>query len=861
MAEYVITFSPEYLASSLWGKNDAAQAAFGYEIDYSELPLSEELVRKLNDFDDECMGIIDWDDPGKGDVRPIEERIAYYEKGLDLLELIRGELGDRFEVIDGLDWIKPEPLKIIGIKCSVAIMSLAQRFMNCLGFSILEELPCSLPRKISFTAEEGECICWYKGESCCIKPDTHLSIMARVPHFYDSDRSPCRLSSLSDMLNDLVGKTDVYYLYDICYPRDSEWRENVFIKGKSNHFFIHNHTEEDKDYTDEHTPAVYYQKLYDVMRKKAESKGYSDVLSLISCEFNKNINDIYYEDEFDQYHYNGEGIFIPADFTRIYEKPLDGNMFYSPSLKRIRVAPDNQHYCDTDGVLFSKDRKTLIRLPRAIEGKYVIPEGTEIIGCHAFEGCDTEEIIIPPTVKKIGKSAFEYSSISSVTIPEGITRIEAKAFTNCEKLVRAVLPESLEYIGDNAFSGCESLTHINIPSGVRLIDSCAFEDCSRLSELNIPPDAGIGNLALHQTAWLENYADDFVIINGLLYQYKGSDENVIIPDGVKSIGFWAFGQNEKLGSVTIPETVTKICTCAFYECRNLAEINIPESVTVIENNAFLRTKWEESQGDLIIVNDILYRYKGNDSSIIVPEGVRVIAEDAFNHKSSLVSVTLPEGLERIEMDAFSGCSRLEKVNIPDSVTYISRTAFYNCQTLAKLIKEGKAENILARPLTEEKLMIIAGTDKQIGAAFENISELSDKEYLKLYSYCLNLSSWYDFAAQYISTNYLMLLHEREPERLRSSFPEAFRKTFTSVNSENFYGAFDELCRLFAVMDRDIYRQLLELSLAAPNDCISEEAEKLLASPDDTDGEYKEYLLKTYSDFKNRIPYNKPRKDV
>lgn len=745
-------------------------------------------------------------------------------------------------------------IMLLGIKCAKDRALLVMHFMDCLEYRLLDELPCALPEKIEFSAGEDEYILWYHGKSPHIRPDRHLLLSGRgvVDDRHTTAGTSCGRSSLCDILNDLVGKTDIYYLYKTSDTEDSEWKESVYEEGITHHFFTHNRTDGDKEYSDEHIPAGHYRKLFDVIRKNAEARGYTDVISLISCEFNKNINDIYYEDEFDQYHYEGEGIYIPADFESIYEKPLDGYMFYSRELKRIKVSPDNQFYCDLDGVLFSKDRKKLIRMPVCRKGRYIIPEGTEVIGRYAFSGCGLSEIIIPTTVKMTEESAFERSSITSVRIPEGFTGIEEKAFFGCESLEKVVLPESLEVIGYSAFEGCEKLTVVNIPAGVRLLDSGAFYECTMLADINIPPDAEVRGLSLSKTAWSENYKGDFVIVNGKLYEYRGSDENVVIPEGVSSIGFWAFGQNEKLFSVAIPDTCTEIESSAFYECKNLTVVHIPASVKSISHDAFRRTKWADSSEDFIISNGILLKYKGKDKNITVPEGVHTIGESAFYCCYDAESVKLPESLRRIEFMAFSNCYHLTDINIPAGVEYISRAAFERCDELFRLIKEGKRENIIVIPFTEEELMNIAGTDRPTGAVLENTTALSDGEYLRLYSYFLNLSGWYDYSHSSTGSDYLMLLHEREPERFRRLFRDAVIKNYTSVNSEDFCGSFDKLCPLFVAIDKEVFRQLLELGIKSPDEYISGESKGYLSGTEKPDEDDMSQLLRDYADFRRRL---------
>lgn len=109
MAKYELYFSPEYDATCIWSSNRAARDRFGSGgIEYDELPLSPELVKKLEQFDRHCLGIIDWSDPGKGDIRPKDEQEEYLMTGLRLLDMVRAELGDEYDVLDGLDWIRPK---------------------------------------------------------------------------------------------------------------------------------------------------------------------------------------------------------------------------------------------------------------------------------------------------------------------------------------------------------------------------------------------------------------------------------------------------------------------------------------------------------------------------------------------------------------------------------------------------------------------------------------------------------------------------------------------------------------------------------------------------------------------------------
>ena len=97
---------PEYNATSLWAVSDSAYEDLGIGIKYKRLNLSEGLIEKLEEFDESIMGLIDWDNPGGESPLSYDERETLWKQGQILLEEIRIELGEDFEVTDESDWIK-----------------------------------------------------------------------------------------------------------------------------------------------------------------------------------------------------------------------------------------------------------------------------------------------------------------------------------------------------------------------------------------------------------------------------------------------------------------------------------------------------------------------------------------------------------------------------------------------------------------------------------------------------------------------------------------------------------------------------------------------------------------------------------
>lgn len=80
---------------------------------------------------------------------------------------------------------------------------------------------------------------------------------------------------------------------------------------------------------------------------------------------------------------------------------------------------------------------------------------------------------------------------------------------------------------------------------------------------------------------------DFQIENGVLKAYQGAGGDIVIPDGVHTIGARAFANNEAITGVTIPEGVVRIEAFAFYGCNNLKTLAFPESLRVVDSTAFL----------------------------------------------------------------------------------------------------------------------------------------------------------------------------------------------------------------------------------------------------------------------------------
>lgn len=165
---------------------------------------------------------------------------------------------------------------------------------------------------------------------------------------------------------------------------------------------------------------------------------------------------------------------------------IKNRAFYNcGSMEAFAVASGNPVYKSVDGLLLSKNGKTLLH---GVNGDVAIPDGVTSIEEKAFARCiGLTSVTIPASVTSIGEEAFAYCSrLASVTIPDSVTRIGSSAFYGCIGLTSVSLPDSVTSIGYRVFSDCWGLTSVSIPGSVTSIRDEAFSGCSGLTNVYIP---------------------------------------------------------------------------------------------------------------------------------------------------------------------------------------------------------------------------------------------------------------------------------------------------------------------------------------------------------------------------------------
>ncbi len=149
----------------------------------------------------------------------------------------------------------------------------------------------------------------------------------------------------------------------------------------------------------------------------------------------------------------------------------------SKKIVAFEVSDDNPYICDVDGVIYTKDMKTLLFYPpsgglAACEDKdgnivktisYSVPEGVETIRSKAFYKC---------------------LELTDITLPSTLKAVEEKAFFRCS-LKEIILPDGLEFIGKDAFAFCSAVEKVTVPASVKQIDEYAFFTCTSMLEVNM----------------------------------------------------------------------------------------------------------------------------------------------------------------------------------------------------------------------------------------------------------------------------------------------------------------------------------------------------------------------------------------
>ena len=420
---------------------------------------------------------------------------------------------------------------------------------------------------------------------------------------------------------------------------------------------------------------------------------------------------------------------LPASIQDLPTTKEANGFTSATNLTAIKVDAGNTKFKDEDGVVLTKDGKTLVAYPFAKRGVtdhgydgplatmhagevYTIPNSVETIAKGAFAQVQHITAVKLNNVKKISAGAF-YSvrNLRNVELGASVETIEDGAISatpdlsrftvdstnpnymadadgviytkNQQELVLYPSGRAGEYstlpttkkIRNRAFYYAQKVTKVNFNSALENIDNDAFQTTTALKEITFAAPSSLTRIG----TW--------VFVNTGLTKLE-------LPASLKEIGSNAFKGNNNLKTVTVAANseLESIGTSAFTDNSNLESFTFEGSTTLktIGGNAFSNdTKLASFDVPANVETIEKAAFDGTSSmkhvTFQAPAKIKKIKEAAFQNASALENIDLPEGLEEIQKDAFNKCTSLTEIGIPASVNKIDPTGFQQAEKLEKFI--------------------------------------------------------------------------------------------------------------------------------------------------------------------------------
>ena len=411
---------------------------------------------------------------------------------------------------------------------------------------------------------------------------------------------------------------------------------------------------------------------------------------------------------------NLQSIAIPAAVKTIGIAPFPN----CNKLTDLTVAKQNEYYTVEGGVIYSKDKTTMVTCPNA------------------------SSVTIPKTVTKIADYAFYYNpNLKKISIPESVVSLGVGAFGNCSSLKRVYLSTSVKSLGAYAFAYCYGLDAVcfygDAPEFGSSIDGTyydrVFYSCTTSAyypegnatwtkEIMTGHDGSV-TWELWPATVITSLNQAAVTLEQTVYAYTGSD---ITPTVTVTLGnvklresvdyTVSYENNQKAGTATV--TVTGI---GGYDGTVYTTFTIVggETETGTEESEGTETEeigtekpmqyYDKKTGMTLSITGssknvtlISVNSKKVKSSMVIPDTIKVdgrtytitaIGKNAFKNNTKLTKIKLGSKVKTIEASAFYGCKKLKSVTLGKNVTKIGDKAFYKCKALTKITIGAKVSKI------------------------------------------------------------------------------------------------------------------------------------------------------------------------
>lgn len=346
-------------------------------------------------------------------------------------------------------------------------------------------------------------------------------------------------------------------------------------------------------------------------------------------------------------------------------------------------------------------------------------DGVEITPSNVYRFDSTGEHIVHLAFKKknvIPTYAFySNSNVISVTIPEGVTKMETYSIAHCNSLETVSLPQTLTYgsydgmpynkklksivLPDNFEMGygflkeCTALEHVSLPKNMKTIPSSLLSGCTNLKQIDIPESVtaiSYGAFSYTGLTSLELPENVSSIPEQLCCSCK-SLERVYFHSNITSIGARAFQNCNNLKqfndadqySLIIPEGISSVGDFAFDACDLFTSLSIPASLTSIGNGAFAMNGITDVSVDSA---NSRYEKRGEFNGIVEK------ASDILIYGCKVATV-VPKSIKEIGTYAYYSTS-IKSIDLHEDIRAIGSYAFYMTNTLASVISRALTPPVL-----------------------------------------------------------------------------------------------------------------------------------------------------------------------
>lgn len=368
---------------------------------------------------------------------------------------------------------------------------------------------------------------------------------------------------------------------------------------------------------------------------------------------------------------------------------------YFENLKEFHIHPDNQYLVMEDGVLFSKDKKKIVKYPRGKEGDtYYIDDCVEEICAGCFDRLDNlKNIYIGKGVKKIGNCALDrdiFFCLKKIYIPSTVTEFEGEIFDKGAddggayyliNVVGGVRGSAIE-----AYCNERNITFVEF--GEDKVDefyAMSIDELEDLAKKQVDEEKEFtvdetenGYFAKFADGTLEFFALDGTILTDIAIKQaklrinrcrREKVKKLIIGDGFSEILDFAFDDFPNLESVCIGKDVSKISHLAFSGRGEYGSDGCPKLSTILVDP---ENKWYKSLDNVLYTHDMqtLVKYAPAKPELYheINLEVRHIGDHAFEKAEFLTCLKVGSGCISVGNLAFLNASSLRHVYFSDSVT-------------------------------------------------------------------------------------------------------------------------------------------------------------------------------------------------